>query len=169
LDKFRSSIEYIEERIFDSVQRDLILEIQILKRNLINFETNLLPLQTIIEDLVLKHSQFLDSFGIEKMDDSMNKIKKMTSSINNFKEQAAMLTETNEAMIARSTNQTVKALTTLSIIFLIPSIIAGFFGMNVNFGWGLEEFNFWVLLGIILSILVSVFAAYLIFKKLKWI
>jgi magnesium transporter len=167
INKMRDEVLDIEKSIFNfESSRDLILDIQILKKNVINFQSLMLPIQDVL--LELKKSKFSEE-DMLKIDDTTDKISKMLNNLGNFKEQVALLTETNEVLIARSTNEIVKVMTFVNILFLIPTIIVGFFGMNVHFGWNTEVFNPWIIVSIFGFMLASIGLAYIYFKKKKWL
>jgi Mg2+ and Co2+ transporter CorA len=166
VNKLRDEVVDIEKSIFNfESSRDLILDLQILKKNIINFVSLITPLNDALSDL--RKSATPDE--ILKIDDTSDKINKMLNNLSNFKEQLSLLTETNEVLIARSTNEIVKVMTFVNILFLIPTIIVGFFGMNVGFGWNTESFTPIVIFGITALIVSSMAIAYIIFKKKKWL
>ena len=166
VNKLRDEVTDIEKSIFNfESSRDLILDLQILKKNIINFVSLISPLNEALNDLK-KTANPEESL---KIDDTSDKISKMLNNLSNFKEQMQLLTETNEVLIARSTNEIVKVMTFANILFLIPTIIVGFFGMNVGFGWNTEVFTPLVIIGITGLIVFSMAGAYFIFKKKKWL
>ena len=146
----------------------MILEIQIIKRNIINFISIIRPLEIVISDLQNKHILLSTPEVIEKLDDTLDKVKKILENLYNLKEQMVMLTETNEAVTARSTNQVIKTLTSISMIILVPNIITSFFGMNVYFGWGLEN-NHLPLIFISIAIILLTFSLFVILQRRKWL
>jgi Mg2+ and Co2+ transporter CorA len=166
VNKLRDEVVDIEKSIFNfESSRDLILDLQILKKNIINFVSLITPLNDALSDL----RKSATPEEILKIDDTSDKINKMLNNLSNFKEQLSLLTETNEVLIARSTNEIVKVMTFVNILFLIPTIIVGFFGMNVGFGWSTDTFTPIVIIGISALIIISMVSAYLIFKKKKWL
>lgn len=163
LRKFREEIADVSADIFDqSTKRDQILLIQEIKRNLVNFTSLMEPLLEVITDLQTRYHSFIDDRGIEKLDDSLDKIKKMLNNLQNFQDQINIVSETNEALMVRSTDRSVRTLTLINIVLLVPTIITSFFGMNVYFGWG--ERNPWPVVIIVLSIL-TVTIIFLLFLR----
>ena len=168
--KFISKINAVEEDIFNfNTKQDLLKEILIIKRNLINFESTIEPIAELIKNLQTINTHFVTTNGIEFLDDSLDKIKKILNSTSNFKEQMNLLTETNESLIARNTNETIKALTSVNIIVLIPTIITSFFGMNIYFGWDPTSMNFTQLLQIILMTIFSTTIVWWYFRNKRWV
>lgn len=126
----------------------------------------------MLEEIILKHSNLIDETGKEAIDDSLDKIKKLMNSLDNFRETMKLLTETNEMIIARNTNETVKRLTFVSILLLGPSFVAAFFGMNVHFGWlsHLAEQNNTIPAIIILCIMLFLtIGMFIFFRHKKWV
>ena len=70
-----------------------------------------------------------------------------------------------ESVISNNINMVMKRLTSISILLMIPTLVASYFGMNVpNF----LEHNFFAFVSIVvLSVLISVVSAY-IFTIRKW-
>jgi magnesium transporter len=170
--KFKTEIEDVERAIFehDSRMEDLLVEILIIKRNLINLISIITPMERVIKELQTeKYNKFITSTGIEMLDDTHDKIEKMLNRLNNFKEQITLLKETNETQIARNTNQTIRTLTSVNLLVLVPTIITSFFGMNVNFGWSGNPENYIPLASITTFIIILTIAGFIIFKNRKWI
>lgn len=168
--KFRQEIEVVEKEVFaDNQKSDFLLEVLIIKRNLINFLSIVSPLEKVLIDLQEKYNNFVDEDGRERLDDSLDKIIKILNNLSNFQEQITLLHLTNEAQTTRSTNQIIKTLTVVNIIVLIPTIVASIFGMNVHFGWNTEETNFTPLFLILVSMIFFTFSVILFFKKKGWV
>lgn len=168
--KFRAEIADLERGLFDEGgdKEDLITEIQIIKRNLINFTSIISPLKTLIEEMQTKYTAFIDADGKEFLDDSLDKVKKMMNNLGNFRDQMVMITETNESLIARNTNETIKILTAVNLIAVVPTALASFFGMNLYFGWDVTKESLLPFLAITSLILAATLATYIYFKKKKW-
>lgn len=135
LDAIHGRVKILESTIFSDghFENDQISEIQDIKKNIINFKSLLAPLSDMLTEITLKHTDLIDETGKEAVDDSLDKIKKLLNRLDNFRETMKLLTETNEMIIARNTNQTVRRLTLFNVLLLGPSLIAAFFGMNVHF------------------------------------
>jgi len=122
------------------------------KKNIINFKSLLEPLEELVQEMVESHGKYVDRAGEEDLDDSLDKLKKLSNKLDNFQGTMSLLTETNELLIARSTNKTIKVLTVVNLFLFVPSVLAGFFGMNVYFGWHPDTENLAPLISILLVI-----------------
>lgn len=174
LRKFKIEVENLENRLNDDLTHDLITEIQIVKRNLINFISLISPLQDLIYDLQIHYNKFLQNnedgvSNVELLDDSLDKVKRMLNNLRNYSQQVTIIGETNEALIARNTNQVIKLMTAVSIFALVPSGLAGFFGMNIYMGWDPAEKDFRPLILAIVLMGTMMGGAIYYFKKHKWI
>ena len=168
--KFKQEISVIENDIFDfKSHRDLLKEILIIRRNLINYESIVQPIALLINEIETKKNVFVDHIALELLDDTLDKIKKILNNLQNFKGHMALMTETNEALIARDTNEIIKALTSVNIIVLVPTIIASFFGMNIYFGWDPLTPNFLTMILIFGLMICSTVIILWYFKKKNWV
>ncbi len=71
------------------------------------------------------------------------------------------------AVISNDLNTIMKKLTSLTVIVLLPSLIAGIYGMNfANLPGASSVVGFWITLGIMA---VIAFGLYIIFHKKKWV
>jgi magnesium transporter len=164
---FYVEIQEMEKELFDfETNFDFLREILVVKRNLVKFRSVLGPLSQAIEELQSKDRVIGDK-GKEKLDDSLDKIKKILNTIETLISEVELLSDTNESLLSRSTNQIVKVLTSFSIIAIPATFLTGFFGMNVRYGW--EEQSIWPLTLVSGGILLVTTSLYLYFKKKKWI
>lgn len=174
LEAIQQRVDRLESTIFSQIHgdSDQLFEIQDVKKNITNFKSLLVPLADVFEEVSLKHSDLIDETGKSSIDDAMDKIKKLVNRLDNFRDTMKLLTETNEMMIARMTNQTVRRLTLINIMLLGPSLIAAFFGMNVHFGWLsslASEGDILPMTAIILVMLIVTLLMFLFFRLRKWI
>lgn len=172
LHAIHARVKAIELNIFseEHIENDQISDIQDTKKSIINFKSILSPLYDMFEEVSLKHTDLIDETGKESIDDSLDKIKKLINRLDNFREITKLLTETNEMIMARSTNQTVRRLTMFNVLLLVPSLTAAFFGMNVHFGWfSLLDHQLWPLFTIVGIMFLLTLGIYFFFAWKKWI
>lgn len=168
--KFKTEISTLEKNIFNfALKDDLVTEILILKRNIINFESCVNPLLEAVYELETKYKALIGDEGAERLDDTLDKLKKLQNNVLNFREQMTLLSESNDAQISRSTNQILKALTSISLIAVAPTFLAAFFGMNLYFGWPAESTSYYPLVFVVCTMFVSVVFMIWYFKKRNWI
>ena len=86
--------------------------------------------------------------------------------LENYKEVAEALEETNEAVISHRLNDILRVLTSISVVILPLTFLTGLFGMNVNFpGFG-SAVAFWSILGFFLVVIVGMLG---FFRFKRWL
>ena len=74
--------------------------------------------------------------------------------------------EAYNTIATNNLNKVFKRLTSIAIFMSIPTIIGGFYGMNVALPFGNNENAFWIVAGITVTIMLSFV---LFFRNKKWI
>ena len=99
-------------------------------------------------------------------DDLVDHIEKIWSSLEEQKEVVDGLNEANLALVNTLTNDVVRVLTVITVIFLPLTLIASLYGMNVPLPFMESEYAFEIILGFMLALLtLMVF----FFRKKHWI
>jgi Mg2+ and Co2+ transporter CorA len=92
--KFRSDIADLESDLFKfENDLDVVKDILIIKKDLINFESYIEPLQDTILDLEIKSAKFHPE-AKDRLDSTLDIVKKILNNLRNFKEQMNLLSET---------------------------------------------------------------------------
>src|SRR3990167_4089308 len=133
VDEIENSISGIEHDLFagDS-EKDMVRDILWLKKDIITFRRIISPQRAVIAQLEHKNKKFLPENLEVYFDDVVDKIEKIWGNLENLKELAEDLQDTNEALISHQTNRVIKILTVFSVILLPLTLITGFYGMNVQ-------------------------------------
>src|SRR5665647_2569341 len=61
LDHISEKLDYIEKEIFDEHEKEMVLEISIAKRDILNFRRTMKPQRSVLESLAQKDYQFVES------------------------------------------------------------------------------------------------------------
>lgn len=123
----------LEEEIFEKPElQDMIQEIMILKRNIINIRRILSPQRAVFVDLGLKHKSFIPEELTIYFDDIVDKQDKILNQLDTAHAYVNVLEDANESLITRNTSSVLKTLTIFSIILMTLTLITGYFGMNVD-------------------------------------
>jgi len=69
------------------------------------------------------------------------------------------------SIISNNLNQVMKLLTSVTIVLMVPTLVASFYGMNVNLPFAKEPWAFSFTL--LLSVILSTILVYVFFKK-RW-
>lgn len=100
------------------------------------------------------------------LDSMVGEYNKLQNKLDGHKEILNDLRDTNDSLITTKTNSTVKTLTVMSFIMLPLSLVAGIFGMNMEFVLLQNPNDLLLLIG---SMFVLGIIMYIFFKLKKWI
>lgn len=167
LDHIATDNQRIENNIFKNKEKEMVKEILIIKRNIVNFRFIMQSHRTIIKKFIELESKYL-KMNIYKIffEKLLVQTKDIWEVLEGHKQTIDALQETNESAISFRINDVMKTLTTISVIFLPLTLVASIFGMNVSYiPFADDPRGFWFVIGIILFIFVGLF---LFFKSKKW-
>lgn len=167
LDTLDANISSIEEHIFKGFERKMVNEILVAKTNIVNFRKIMQAHRLVISKLLKKTGIFF-STGEYKMyfDELLETVGDIWENLENINRSIEATEKTNNALISFKLNDTIKILTTISVIILPISLIAAIFGMNLQFMPLINKpFSFWIILGLMV---ITFFSLLYIFKKKKW-
>jgi len=122
----------LEEEIYETPElKDMIQEIMILKRNIINIRRILSPQRAVLVELQNKHPAFIPPEMVIYFDDVLDKKDKIINQLDTAFDYVEVLEQANETLINRSTNKVIKVLAIFSVIPLPLQLIINYYGMNV--------------------------------------
>lgn len=169
-DKLQLSLKQIERDIFEARRpKDQLLEIMILKKNIITLRRIILPQRPVIATLEHKQKRFLPEDLVIYFDDVVDQIERLWGLLETQKEMIESLEDTNESLLSHNINSTIRTLTVFSAIMLPLTFLTGLFGMNVKlpFVQALEDGgHFWSIIILVFVIGLTMFG---VFKWKRWI
>lgn len=168
LDHITENIEKIEEDIFRGKEKEMVNEISIVKRDILNLSKALKPQKSILESLILKGPELLGKRLKVYLRDLLGDYERVWNNLSSQKEMIDSLQETNESLLSHKISEIIKILTIVSFITFPLAVVAGIFGMNVfaNIGFINWPYTFWAIIGIMMLSALIMFA---VFKKKRWL
>ncbi len=168
---FSNDIDQIEEHILETDYKAAeyrAREIFRVKTNIVNFRKAIRPMKYVVESLVKAAPQF---FSVSRLniffEEVVSRTREIWDLLENYKESIDALHETNESILASSTNAIMKTLTTLALTFIPATIIASLFSTSFkNFPWANWPGGFWMMLILMMG---GVLGLYLFLKNKKGI
>ena len=135
-----------------------------LQKTLVYFNTSIRGNEVMLSKLqsIFQEPMYMDA---ELVEDVETELKQAHLTVNIYSD---ILTGTMDAfasIISNNVNAIMKRMTSLSITLMIPTLIASFYGMNVDIH--LEEVPYAFALIILCSVVLSTLA-FIIFRKIKW-
>jgi magnesium transporter len=167
LRKMGNKLDRIEEEIFlEQAGEDIVRDISNVKQEIINFRKIIRPQRQVLRDLEKIKRRFLAEDHELYFDDVVDASERIWDMLENYKEVVEALEETNESVITHRLNNILRILTVFSVVFLPLTLISGIWGMNVRVPGEGHIGAFWIILGVMLAILVSMLG---FFKNRGWL
>lgn len=167
LEYIGSSVSRIEEGIFAGKEREMVIELSIPSRDLLNFKKYTDFHRDVLENLeTLGLKLFGDHFAYH-VKRIIHEYKKMHNALRSNLELISELRETNNSLLSTKQNEIMKTLTIIAFITFPLTLIASIFGMNTSFIpiVGRSD-DFWIVISIML---VATFFMFMFFKYKKWL
>lgn len=160
-------IDAIEEKIFKGQEREMVLEISLVKTDIINFWRIIEPQKQTVESLSEEGILFFGKDLSHYFSDIIGTYSQIWNALQTYKEAILALEDTNQSLLSAKINEIMKILTIFSVIFLPLTLIASIWGMNLdNLPFANSHFGFWMLLAVMIAILSSML---FYFSKKKWL
>ena len=169
LRKIGNKLDALEDEIFEGRSEDIVRDISNAKQEIINFRKVIRPQRTVLRDLEKLEQPFLAPEGGELeiyFDDIGDAHERIWDMLENYKEVVEALAETNESVISHRVNDILRVLTSISVIVLPLTLIASVWGMNVGVPGEGDEFDFYLVIGAMLVILVGMLSY---FRRRGWL
>jgi magnesium transporter len=166
LRKIGGKLERLEEEIFRGAGDDVVRDISNTKQEIINFRKVMRPQRTVLNDLERAKQKFIGDELEVYFDDMQDASERIWDMLENYKEVIEGLEDTNESLISHRLNNVLRVLTAISVVILPLTLIASIWGMNVGVPGEGSIHAFWVIIGVMFGVLVSMLA---FFRKRGWL
>lgn len=167
VDSIRKELNRMEEVLFETDEEvDLLKDIMNVKRNIIAMRSILLPQRTLIATLEHKNKKFVPDELALYFDDILDAIERQWALLDTAKEMIDALQDTHESWLSHKTNAVIQVLTIFSVTMLPLTFITGLYGMNVGLPFGAHPNAFFIVMGMMGGILVSMLTY---FAKKHWL
>jgi len=170
LDHISMDLHSIEKLIFRGREKEMVQEILITRRNIVDFRKTMQAHKNSIKKLavanrLLKISQEPQSEEI--INNAVEKSKEIWDNLEAFREAIEALQATNESLISFRLNDIMKTYTTISVIIFTLTLTVAIFTARLSHTPLVgTPFDFYILLGLLALIGAGAVA---IFKKMRWI
>ncbi|MDR0205761.1 MAG: magnesium transporter CorA family protein [Bacteroidales bacterium] len=159
-------IQDAEKQLQTSIRNEELLELMRLERTLTYFVTSIRGNEILLQKFhsILKQRHM--KYDADLFEDVEIEMQQARTTANVYSEILAGMMDAFAAVISNNVNVIMKRLTSFSIILMLPTLIASFYGMNLEVGTTIHNPKFYVV--IFLSLLLSIFIT-LFFKKKRWL
>jgi magnesium transporter len=166
LDEIGSQIEEIEEDIYQKTDGQQFRKIQQLKKELIFLRKALYPLRDALSKLIKDEIGFIETSTIRYFSDVYDHVVHLIDSLDTYKDLTSGLMDIYINTLNTRTNEVMKVLTVISVIFMPLTFIVGVYGMNFDYMPELHQpLAYPIVWGVML---ISVIVMWRYFKYKKW-
>lgn len=167
LTHINEKISHIEDYIFKGHEKEMIKEVSLVKRDILDQRLITRPQKTILDSLLIKGSKFFGKDMEIYLNDLIGDHEKVWDALDNLKETIEALESTNNTLFESKLNEIMKLLTIMAFVTFPLSLFSSIFSMNTLYTPIVSGNNgFWILLGIMLGIS---FLFVIFFKIKKWL
>ena len=167
LDSIKDSLKEIENEIFNGKEREMVVAISKVSRDLLNFHHATSAHKQVLRSLESAALNFFGENFSYYVKDVVNEYYKIDNNTESNIESLRELRETNDSLLTTKQNEITKTLTVMAFIILPLSFISSIYSMNTSFvplAGGKNDF--WIITGIMAAVGIIIF---LVFKGKKWL
>jgi magnesium transporter len=166
IDQLAERVEQMEEEIFEKFRDEVITDIFALKKDLLNLRRVVSPARDVLNIMLRREMPVFDEHTLLYLTDVYDHIVRVTDSIDTYRDLLSSALDGYLSMASNRMNQTMRVLTSSSIILMSMALVAGIYGMNFEFMPELKwPFGYAFSLGLMI-VIGGVLAAF--FKKRGW-
>jgi magnesium transporter len=168
LRKIGNKLDALEDDIFEERADEVVRDISNVKQEIINFRKVIRPQRPVLRDLEKVKQRYLATdLDLEiYFDDIVDAHERIWDMLENYKEVAEALEETNESVISHRLNDSIRVLTSISVVILPLTLIASIMGMNSWVPFEGDEAGFFLVLGVMAMVLIGLIAY---FRRRRWL
>ena len=156
LRRMGDKLDRLEDDIFEGRSAEIVRELSNAKQEIINFRRVMRPMRAVLRDLERTKQLYLaDELDIY-FDDITDAAERIWDVLENYKEVAEALEDSNESVLSHRLNESLRVLTAFSVAMLPLTLIASIGGMNVQLPGDGTIFEFWAIIATMTLILGGV-------------
>lgn len=167
LDGISERIDGLEDRVLEGdTERESLREILTLKRRLLELRRVLAPMREVANALLRHDLSLVRESALPYYQDLYDHLVRVLDQVDLYRDLLASVLDARLSVVSNSLNTIMKRLTALTVVLMVPTLIAGIYGMNFHvmpeLSW---PFGYAWALGLMA---VSVTAAVVFFWRRDW-
>lgn len=164
LKQINQLIKLAENKLEKSIRNEDLQTLLRIEKCLVFFTTSLKG-NDILAHRIKNVKDYKDSFDPELIEDVDIELRQALETTNIYSDILSGMMDAYASVISNNLNVIMKQLTSISIILMIPTVIASLYGMNVPNSLQDNQWGFWIVL--LISFILSSLSVF-IFMKRKW-
>ncbi|MFL5752566.1 MAG: magnesium/cobalt transporter CorA [Bacteroidia bacterium] len=166
LEKLGEKIEALDDEILNNPHRTTLLKLHDLKRETQYIRKLIWPAREMIINMLRSDTELINETNELYLRDVHDHIDRVSDTLEQYRETLAGIMEVYLSNNANKMNEVMKALTTISAIFIPVTFIAGVYGMNFKYMPELQSPNgYWITILVMVALMVGMG---IYFKRKKW-
>jgi magnesium transporter len=166
LEHVATKLSEIEENVFTGKEKEMVFEISVVKRDVLNFRRTLKPQRSILESLTQMRSILIPKELVPYYQDLIGTNIRLWNTLESIKETTESLEKTNNSLLSNKLNSTMKVLTIFSAVTLPMTVYSNILAMSADIPFGAHPYGFWIHMSIM--VVMSVFTM-VMFKVRNWL
>lgn len=164
LKQVNQKIKLAEDNLEKSIKNEELQALFQIEKCLVFFMTSLKGNDILLHRIknIKSQREFFDPELLEDVEIELRQAQETTSIYSDI---LTGMMDAYASVISNNMNNIMKQMTSISIILMIPTVIASFYGMNVPNSLQENVFGLWII--IFVSVLLSAFGVFL-FKRKRW-
>ncbi|MEK7590036.1 MAG: CorA family divalent cation transporter [Patescibacteria group bacterium] len=165
LEYINDALETIEEDIFKGREKEMVVSLSIVSRDLLNFKQAMRTHEEVLNSFDEISTEFFGKNFTHHSKSIISEYYRVNSLIGSHSDSLGELRQTNDSLLSAKQNEVMKTLTIMALVTFPFSLIATIFGMNTKFLplVGLPN-DFWIVIGIMFTLTSIMF---IFFKSKK--
>jgi magnesium transporter len=164
LKQINQSIKLAETQLEQSIKNEDLQALLKIEKSLVFFTTSLKG-NDILLHRIKNIRNYKDTYDPELIEDVEIELRQAQETTSVYSDILSGMMDAYASVISNNLNIIMKQLTSISIILMIPTLIASLYGMNVPNGFESTKFGFWIILFV--SFLFSMFGVVMFMRK-RW-
>ncbi|MEI7425701.1 MAG: magnesium transporter CorA family protein [Candidatus Moraniibacteriota bacterium] len=165
LDHISRKLDNIEKEIFAQHEKEMVFEISLVKRDILNFRRTMKPQRSVFESLTQEH-KYIEKELRPYFQDLIGTNIRIWNMLESAKETIESLEATNNSLLSNQLDMTMKVLTIFSAVMLPMTVYSNILAMSADIPFGKNPNAFWIHLSIMLALSLATIT---IFKAKKWL
>jgi len=166
LDHISEKLDHIETEIFAGHEKEMVFEISLVKRDILNFRRTMKPQRSVLESLAQKDFNLIEPELKTYFQDLIGTNIRIWNNLESAKETIESLEETNNSLLSNKLDMTMKVLTIFSAVMLPMTVYSNILAMSAQIPFGNNPNAFWIHLAIMFILSICTISA---FKINKWL
>lgn len=166
LDHISKKLDHIETEIFAGHEKEMVFEISLVKRDILNFRRTMKPQRSVLESLAQKDFHLIEPELKQYYQDLIGTNIRIWNNLESAKETIESLEETNNSLLSNKLDMTMKVLTIFSAVMLPMTVYSNILAMSAQIPFGNNPNAFWIHLAIMFILSICTISA---FKINKWL